>query len=367
MAATKWLRALNTISKEFDEDDLKPTLPVIVIPAFNPDQRLLHLVTTLQESRELFEAIVIVNDGSESPKLFTAIKPSENLHVLSHDKNCGKGAALKTAFRWVVDHKPSAPGVITADADGQHLPEDIVKVLEAFKQQPQALWLGSRNFKEKGIPLRSWLGNTFARYTFQLGLRIKVPDTQTGLRGIPYTLLADLIETPSNHYEFELDMLILAKQQGLQFSSVEITTVYEEGNASSHFKPLQDSIIIYKKFLKFSSVGIASASIDYGLFALIYGLTGEILVAIAAARMVSGVFNFTLNRQWVFGRGSSLTRDATKYTLLAVTLIGLNYIFTKSLLWLGVTPFIGKPLAEVIVFLLSYRFQKKLVFRSSTH
>ncbi|WP_417686013.1 GtrA family protein [Pseudidiomarina gelatinasegens] len=346
---------------------MNPSLPVIVIPAFNPDQRLLNVVADLQNHRELFEAIVIVNDGSESTEIFTAIPPAENLHVLSHDDNCGKGAALKTAFRWVRTHKQSAQGVVTADADGQHLPEDIVKVLQAFKQQPQALWLGSRNFKEKGIPFRSRLGNTFARYTFQLGLRIKVPDTQTGLRGIPNTLLDDLINTPSNHYEFELDMLILAKRQGLQFCSTEITTVYEQDNASSHFKPLQDSIIIYKNFLKFSGVGIASAGIDYGLFALIYGLTGEILVAIAAARLVSGVFNFTLNRQWVFGRGSSLTRDATKYTLLAVTLVGLNYVFTKGLLWVGVTPFIGKPLAEVIVFLLSYRFQKKLVFGNSTH
>ncbi|WP_417659274.1 glycosyltransferase [Pseudidiomarina sp.] len=346
---------------------MNSSLPVIVIPAFNPDQRLLQLVADLQKHRELFQSIVIVNDGSNAVQIFNALPSAENLHVLSHAKNSGKGAALKTAIRWVIDQAPSASGVITADADGQHLPEDIIKVLQAFKKQPQALWLGSRNFKEKGIPFRSWLGNTFARYTFQLGLRIKVPDTQTGLRGIPRALLTDLINTPSDHYEFELDMLILAKRQGLQFCSVEITTVYEQGNSSSHFKPLQDSIIIYKNFLKFSGVGIASAGIDYGLFALIYGLTGEILVAIAAARLVSGIFNFTLNRQWVFGRGSSLTRDATKYTLLAVTLVGLNYIFTKGLLWLGVTPFIGKPLAEVIVFLLSYRFQKKLVFGNSTH
>lgn len=345
---------------------MNPTLPVIVIPAFNPDQRLLQLVVDLQTHRERFEAIVIVNDGSDTAQTFSGLPSADNLHVLNHAENSGKGAALKTAFRWVVDQKPLTSGVITADADGQHLPEDILKVLEAFKEEPQALWLGSRNFKEKGIPFRSWLGNTFAHYTFQLGLRIKVPDTQTGLRGIPHALLADLINTPSNHYEFELDMLILAKRQGLQFCSTEITTVYEQDNASSHFKPLRDSIIIYKNFLKFSGVGVTSASIDYGLFALIYGLTGEILVAIAAARLVSGVFNFTLNRQWVFGRGSSLTHDATKYTLLAVTLVGMNYIFTKGLLWLGVTPFIGKPLAEVIVFLLSYRFQKKLVFGGTT-
>src|SRR5690554_6415937 len=171
------------------------TLPVIVIPAYNPDQRLVKLVADLQVQRALFEAIIIVNDGSANTEVFGTLPPAENLRVLNHPENHGKGAALKSGFRWVLEHKPKALGVVTADADGQHLPNDILNVLSAFKNAPKALWLGSRNFNQKGIPFRSRLGNTFARYTFQLGLRIKVPDTQTGLRGIPRALLKDLVIT----------------------------------------------------------------------------------------------------------------------------------------------------------------------------
>ncbi|MDN7138199.1 bifunctional glycosyltransferase family 2/GtrA family protein [Pseudidiomarina sp. 1ASP75-14] len=336
--------------------------PVIVIPAYNPDEQLLQLVTQLNESSDSYQTIVVVNDGSEPSSIFSRLSDFSQVVVLEHDNNQGKGAALKTGFQWVLKHVPDSKGVITADADGQHLPHDIMAVTQAFAAEPEALWLGSRNFKAPDIPFRSWLGNTFARYTFRLGLRVNIPDTQTGLRGIPASLLPQLLESPSDRYEFELDMLILAKREELAFRSHEITTVYEKGNKSSHFKPVQDSIRIYSKFLKFSGVGIASAAIDYGLFALIYGFTGEILAAIASARLCSGIFNFSMNRQWVFGRGGSLSRDATHYTLLAAVLVGTNYILTKGLLLIGVSPFIGKPVAEVLVFLLSYRLQKKLVF-----
>jgi glycosyltransferase involved in cell wall biosynthesis len=337
--------------------------PVIVIPAYNPDDALLSLIEALQQTPQHYDSIVIINDGSDSTDVFALLPQAENLYLLTHEKNRGKGAALKTGFQWILNNKPTCSGAVTADADGQHLPHDILQVVQRFTEIPDALWLGSRNFKQKGIPFRSWLGNTFARYTFRLGLRINVPDTQTGLRGIPSSLFEALVNTPSDRYEFELDMLILAKQQEISFRSVEITTVYEKGNASSHFRPLQDSAIIYKKFLKFSGVGIASAALDYGLFALVYGLTGEILLAIASARLVSGIFNFTLNRQWVFGKGSSLGSDAMKYTTLAVVLVLANYLLTKTFFAVGVSPFIGKPVAEIVVFLMSYGLQKRLVFK----
>ncbi|RUO48014.1 bifunctional glycosyltransferase family 2/GtrA family protein [Pseudidiomarina donghaiensis] len=338
-------------------------LPALIIPAYNPDQRLVTVVNALQQHSSAFSKLVIVNDGSESSAIFGTITTHPNLIVLSHPNNLGKGAALKTGLRWVQENLPNCSGAVTADADGQHLPDDIIKVAKAFAKHPQALWLGCRDFKAKHIPFRSWLGNTFARYTFALGLRIKIPDTQTGLRGIPSAVFDELVQLPSNRYEFELDMLIVAKRRDLRFQSTTITTVYEPGNTSSHFKPLQDSIIIYKNFLKFSGVGIASAALDYGLFALVYGFTGEILLALALARLVSGVFNFTLNRQWVFKQGGSLLTDATKYTALAATLVLCNYGLTKGLTWVGISPFIGKPIAEIVVFLLSYGLQKKLVFR----
>jgi len=343
-------------------------LPVILIPAYNPDESLLAVVNALVQHAQAYQSLLIVDDGSDmnsSQAIFAALEGMTEVTLLRHKRNRGKGAALKTGFQWVLDHAPETTGVITADADGQHLPEDIIRVLEAFVQQPEALWLGCRDFSEQDTPWRSKVGNFFARYTFQLLQGIKIPDTQTGLRGVPREMLDALVKMPSDHYELELDMLMLAKREGIHFSSLPITTVYEDDNACSHFKPVQDSALVYKKFLKFSGVGVASAALDYSLFALVYGLTGEILAAIVTARVLSGIFNFTLNRQWVFGRGKSVGVDATKYTLLAAVLVGLNYLLTKGAYLIGISPFIGKPLSELIVFVLSYRFQKRLVFNKT--
>lgn len=339
-------------------------LPVIIIPALDPDQRLVELINELLERhKHTFQRLVVVNDGSEQTDAFLEIAKLDTVTLLEHDQNRGKGAALKTAMKWILVQSITAVGAVTADADGQHRPYDIARVAQQLCQQPDTLWLGGRCFDDNKVPLRSRIGNRFSRFMFRFGLGVDVEDTQTGLRGIPFAVIPALLESDSDHYEFELDMLMFTKRMQFPIDSISIETVYEDNNEVSHFRPLIDSMMIYRKFIKFSGVSILSALIDYGVFALIYAFTGEILAAIAGARVLSGVFNFTANRQWVFQRGGKLRWDAAKYTTLAVALVLLNYAFTKSLLWVGVTPFIGKPLSEFLVFLFSYKLQKKLIFK----
>ncbi|WP_417657618.1 GtrA family protein [Pseudidiomarina aestuarii] len=339
-------------------------LPIIIIPALDPDQRLVDLIAELLgQYRDTFQHLVVVNDGSSEVTAFQEVAKFDAVTVLEHEQNRGKGAALKTAMKWLLGQSITAVGAVTADADGQHRPHDIARVAQQLVQQPDTLWLGGRCFDGNDVPLRSRIGNRFSRFMFRLGLGVDVEDTQTGLRGIPFAVLPALLESDSDHYEFELDMLMFTKRMQFPIDSIPIETVYENNNEVSHFRPLIDSMMIYRKFIKFSGVSIISAVIDYGVFAVIYAFTGEILAAIAGARLFSGIFNFTANRQWVFQRGGQLRWDAAKYTALAVVLVLLNYAFTKSLLWLGLTPFVGKPLSEFMVFLLSYKLQKKLIFK----
>ncbi|HET8816414.1 MAG TPA: bifunctional glycosyltransferase family 2/GtrA family protein [Pseudidiomarina sp.] len=339
-------------------------LPVIIIPALDPDQRLVELVTDLLRTYgHTFQHLVVVNDGSKQIEAFQELTGFDAVTLLEHDENRGKGAALKTAMKWILGQSITAVGAVTADADGQHRPHDIARVAQQLCQKPDTLWLGGRCFDGNHVPLRSRIGNRFSRFMFRFGLGVDVEDTQTGLRGIPFAVLPALLESDSDHYEFELDMLMFTKRMQFPIDSISIETVYENNNEVSHFRPLIDSMMIYRKFIKFSGVSIISAFIDYGVFALIYAFSGEILAAIAGARVLSGVFNFTANRQWVFQRGGQLRWDAAKYTSLAIALVLLNYAFTKGLLLVGVTPFIGKPLSEFAVFLISYKLQKKLIFK----
>lgn len=339
-------------------------LPVLIIPALDPDQHLVQLIDELIEKHHsTFQHIVVVDDGSTQTQAFTKATRHDAVTLLKHDENRGKGAALKTAMKWILCQSISAVGAVTADADGQHRPHDIARVAQQLFTQPDTLWLGGRTFAGNDVPLRSRVGNRFSRFMFSIGLGVNVEDTQTGLRGIPFAVLPALLESDSDHYEFELDMLMFTKRMQFPIDSIPIDTVYENNNDVSHFRPLIDSMMIYRKFIKFSGVSIISAFIDYGVFALIYAFTGEILAGIAGARVLSGIFNFTANRQWVFKRGGKLRWDAAKYTSLAIALVLVNYAFTKGLLWLGMSPFIGKPLSEFAIFLLSYKLQQKLIFK----
>lgn len=221
----------------------------LLIPAYKPPSQLLRLVEELL-SHDFLE-IIVVDDGSpkEFGEVFALLRNLKKVTVLSHAVNLGKGAALKTGFRYFSLHHPKAIGLVTADADGQHLVPDILKVANTFHENPDCLVLGCRQFDKK-VPLRNRMGNRLTRLVFKVLLGIDVTDTQTGLRGIPTSLLHDLPQLRSGHYAFETDALITAHKKGYKKIETPISTVYFKNHAS-HFHPTKDSLEIYFVFFRF--------------------------------------------------------------------------------------------------------------------
>src|SRR5262249_5437925 len=156
--------------------------------------------------------IVVVDDGSGAAfeGRFLEVRGLPKGTVLGHAVNLGKGAALKTGFNHVLRELRDVSTIVTADAGGQHLVEDICRIGEAAATEPERLLLGVRQFG-KDAPLRSRFGNSFTRVLFRILIGQHVSDTQTGLRGIPLRLAAQSLRVRSYGYEFELDMLVLAK------------------------------------------------------------------------------------------------------------------------------------------------------------
>jgi cellulose synthase/poly-beta-1,6-N-acetylglucosamine synthase-like glycosyltransferase len=148
---------------------------VVIIPAYQPDQKLHRLVLALHEQTNY--DIVIVNDGSDADRqpLFDSLEPYAK--IMTHKVNRGKGAALKTALTYIYEQYPADEGVITIDADGQHLPEDIIRVSEAWEQSPEKLVLGSRQFT----------GNTICVRIVDRGEGVRHADRTARVRRIPHT------------------------------------------------------------------------------------------------------------------------------------------------------------------------------------
>ena len=210
----------------------------LVIPVCDPDaERFPPLVRRLRED---FVHVVVVDDGSARGRAaFDAVRGDVDA-VLVHEVNHGKGAALRTAFAWVRENLPHAAGVVTVDGDGQHDPDDVRRVAEKLAEGGAGLVLGVRTFAGN-VPFRSKLGNLWTRGLFRLLTGLAVSDTQTGLRGIPAALLPRLLAIPGDRYEYEIRMLADARRHSVRPIEVPVRTIYLDGNASSHYRPLRDT------------------------------------------------------------------------------------------------------------------------------
>lgn len=221
----------------------------IVIPSYRPGDELIGLVELiLGYGHDDNCRILVVDDGSgyEYRAVFRHLSRNLRVTLLTHEQNQGKGAALKTAFNYLIQREVTKP-VITADSDGQHTPADIAKVIAAAIQNPGSLVLGCRNFKEAvNMPFRSRFGNFWSARVFRLLTGQRVSDIQTGLRGIPAAYLPILVSFPQNRFDFEMVMLLdNATRKRFPFLEVPIEPVYEEDH-TSHFRPLRDSFRILR-------------------------------------------------------------------------------------------------------------------------
>ena len=180
---------------------------IIVIPAYQPDEKLTGVVDTLISKTNF--PIVIVDDGSQADcqPLFAALSEKDQVTVLHHEVNRGKGAAMKTAFQYVYDYCPDAEGVITVDADGQHLPDDVLRVAETFRAHRDALVTGSRRFTGN-VPFKSRAGNAITRFVFAISTGVKLYDTQTGLRAFSRENIPRMISLKGDRYEYEISQLL---------------------------------------------------------------------------------------------------------------------------------------------------------------
>jgi len=223
---------------------------VVILPAFQPSPTFPSRVRTFHEMLEA--PVVVVDDGSDATcrPLFDEAAAMPDCFVLRHDINRGKGTALKTAFAEVMRRFPGCAGVITADADGQHAPEDVRQLAETMLSGPSALYLGMREFSLRTTPFRSWWGNRWTSMLFGLLFHRWIPDTQTGLRAFRRADIPFFLSIPGNGYDYEMAALARAVRTGMTVRTLPVRTIYETLDEPSHFQPLRDTIRIHRALFR---------------------------------------------------------------------------------------------------------------------
>ena len=353
----------------------------VILPSLDPDEKLPAVIEGLLEVG--FRDILLINDGSKPENLhyFTdAAAAHPEVTLLHHAVNRGKGAALKTAINYFLVHRPEGTGVVTVDGDGQHHKLDILACAEAMRDGGE-LVLGVRDFDHPDVPFRSRFGNKTTCGIFKLFVGMTVSDTQTGLRAIPRGDLPAMLAIEGDRFEYETNMLLALKQKGIPFREVKIRTVYIEENKSSHFRVIRDSWRIYKlilaHFFRYTLVSISSAVIDEGCYIAFSGalrgiLTGIALTAsaTAAARLISSLFNFFMNKKVVFQSGVKTGLALLRYYALALPMLAAQALLTH-----GAYALLGIPeeatglrgliyaLVMTVLYFISYMAQQRWVFQ----
>lgn len=215
---------------------------VVIIPAYNPDEKLIQVIKDLEQNE--YVNIVVVNDGSNDIQIFERIK--NKAIIIKHETNQGQGRAVKTGIRYVLDNCKNIRGIITMDADGQHRVEDLNNLYKEFSKNDDVIILGSRDFLKKNVPLRSKIGNIIISKMLAKKTNVYVKDTQTGMRIIPEKYLKQFEEIKGERFEFAICSIIYFIKNNVPFKELSIQSVYIDGNSSSHYKPIRDSIKIYR-------------------------------------------------------------------------------------------------------------------------
>ena len=316
----------------------------VVIPSYNPDEKLAQTVLGLKNAG--FRDIIVIDDGSSAETKKNFPEPGDGVTVLRHEVNRGKGAGLKTAFRYILENRPDAAGCVTADGDGQHRTEDIAACAKAMLSEKDRVILGARDFSLPHVPERSKKGNRITSRVFRLLFGMKITDTQTGLRAIPRKYLAPFIRVSGDRYEYETNMLLSMKR---------------------------DSIRIYGLILSFVLSSVISFLIDTGLFTLfnIFLFSWNeysYAISLVCARVISSSANYLINRRVVFQNGEK--SSVVRYYILAAVLLtvsaSVGQLFSQFLSLPKPVETVIKIAVDLVMFIVSFRMQHTWVFKNKS-
>ena len=299
------------------------TKTCIIIPCHEPDDKLVHLLQHYQKLAGTSETpVILIDDGSRSSKaqeVFEKIKQQNLAHqTIRLEENKGKGCALKTGITYAQEQGYSH--VVTADADGQHLPKDIVSI-STLEEGQENLVVGKRHFGSN-TPLRSKVGNFLTSLLLFLSYGYWMPDTQCGLRRIPRHFFQDALFTHGQKYDYEFKFLI-SKLRTKNITEHPISTIYEVGNPSSHFRPIRDSLLISFAFFRHVCGVMAITTLD---FSIIWALmkTLDPVFSVLGARAVTVPLYYYVVKTKVWKTSGLVFKEVLAF----LTLILFNIVIT---------------------------------------
>lgn len=348
-------------------------IPIVTV--YNPDENLEKVISGLVQAK--FKEIIVVNIDSDQAhsKYFEHLKKYENCVVLYNKPNKGRGRALKIAFRYILENKIKAAGIVTVNGYNQFDINDVVACSKELVKQKNNIIFGSRNLRKKEFPLRARIGNFLMSIVCRFACGCSLADPLTGLRAIPYKYLEEFINVKGEMYDYDTNLILHTKEKGILISEVKVDSVYLEKKIAAHYKPILDAIRISSSILKFIFSSIVSSGLDQIFFAIMIALLHSyevtpalgIFIATAFGRAISSLVNFTFNKRAVFKSDTPIGKTMAKYYTLAISQMTVSYLMvyfiSHFLSVMGAFTVIVKILVDLCLFMISFQIQRKWVFK----
>lgn len=207
----------------------------VLIPTYNNEKTLEKVIF---DTLQFTDRIIVINDGATdtTPKILEKFK--DQITIITHPVNLGKGMALRNGFKKALELQYDY--AISIDSDGQHFPGDLPLFLDKIAEQPGSLIIGARNMNAENVPGKSSFGNKFSNFWFRVETGIKLPDTQSGYRLYPVKRLQK-IKFHSPRFEFEVEVIVKAAWRGIHVLCIPVQVYYAKGEERvSHFRPGKD-------------------------------------------------------------------------------------------------------------------------------
>ncbi len=231
--------------------------------------------------------------------------------------------------------------------------------------------MGIRDFAGKAIPFRSRFGNQCTNFIFKVFCGLDVKDTQTGLKGIPTSFIPTLMETPGERFEYASSVLLETKKEGVEILQFPIKTIYINGNETSHFNPLLDSIRIYSLILKYLMSSLSSFIVDIVLYSIFISLLREafeeyyIVIATYLAKIFACTYGYIINKRYVFQNRGKTSVATIKFFSLCIIQSTFSGFFTRGFVLISDwNEVLCKIVIDTVLFFVSFQLQNRWVFKN---